>query len=46
MSKTLILITHNAAIARMADKVIYIRDGRVDRIEENPHPVTADEVSW
>lgn len=46
MGKTLIVITHNAAIGGMADKVIYIRDGRIDRIKDNPHPVTADEVSW
>lgn len=46
MGKTLIVITHNAAIGEMADQIIYIRDGRIDRIADNPHPVTADEVSW
>lgn len=44
--KTLIIITHNAAIGKMADKVIYFRDGRVDKVELNQHPVSADEVSW
>lgn len=44
--KTVILITHNAAIAKMADLVVYIKDGRVDRTEFNEHPVSADEVSW
>lgn len=44
--KTLIVITHNAAIGKMADKVIYFKDGRVDKVETNQHPVTADEVNW
>lgn len=44
--KTLIIITHNAAIGKMADRVIYFKDGRVDRVETNQNPVTADEVSW
>lgn len=46
MSKTIVVITHNAAIGDMADQVVYIRDGRIDRIRDNPHPVTAYEVSW
>lgn len=46
MGKTLIVITHNAAIGKMADRVVYIRDGKVDRVEENQHPVSAEEVSW
>lgn len=44
--RTVIIITHNAAIGGMADRVIYFRDGRVDRVEVNQNPVTADEVSW
>ncbi len=44
--KTLLVITHNAAIGKMADRVVHIKDGRIDRIEENINPVTADEVSW
>ncbi|WP_418792079.1 ABC transporter ATP-binding protein [Phosphitispora sp. TUW77] len=44
--KTLLVITHNAAIGKMADRVINLKDGRIDRIEENANPVTADEVSW
>jgi len=46
MGKTLLVITHNAAIGEMADQIVFIRDGRVDRIRENSNPVTADEVSW
>jgi putative ABC transport system ATP-binding protein len=46
MGKTLILITHNAAIGKMADVIVYLKDGLIDRLEENSNPVTADEVSW
>lgn len=46
MNKTLIVITHNAAIGRMADIIIYFKDGKVDNIEFNKNPVTAEEVSW
>lgn len=46
MGKTVIIITHNAAIGNMAHRVLYIKDGRIDQIQENPSPVTADEVSW
>lgn len=31
--KTVVLITHNASIAEMADRIMYIRDGKIDRIE-------------
>jgi len=46
LNKTVMVITHNAAIGKMADRVIYIRDGRVDKIEKNINPVSAGEVSW
>ncbi|GAB4263832.1 ABC transporter ATP-binding protein [Thermincola ferriacetica] len=46
MGKTVLVITHNAAIGKMADRVIYIKDGRVDKVEVNANPVTAGEVSW
>lgn len=46
LNKTVIVITHNAAIANMAHKVIFIRDGKIDKVVENQNPVTAEEVSW
>lgn len=46
MGKTLIVITHNAAIGEMADQIVFIRDGRIDRVRDNLNPVTADEVNW
>lgn len=40
------LITHNTVIASMADRVIYIADGRIDRIESNAHRVPVREIAW
>jgi len=39
-------ITHNAAIAGMADLVVRLKDGRVREIRENPNPLTSDELEW
>ncbi len=44
--KTVIIITHNAGIAQMADRVFYIKDGRLDKIEVIEHPLSPEEVSW
>jgi putative ABC transport system ATP-binding protein len=43
---TAIVITHNAAIAGMADRVVYLGDGRVQRIVANPHKLKPSELSW
>jgi len=45
-SKTVVIITHNIAIAKMANRVFYIKDGIIDRIHVNPHPLPPEEVSW
>ena len=44
--KTVILITHNQDIAKIADRVFHFRDGRIERIEENPHPMKPEELHW
>ena len=44
--KTIIIVTHNQNISRMADVVIRIRSGKVTSIEEQPAPLAADEVEW
>ncbi len=44
--KTVIVITHNADIAQIADRVFYFRDGRIERIEAHEKPLTPDEVQW
>lgn len=43
---TVILITHNSAIAPMADRVIRIKNGRAETIEENPNPVSVETIEW
>jgi putative ABC transport system ATP-binding protein len=43
---TAVVITHNAAIAGMADRVIYLGDGRIQRIETNAHKLRPSELSW
>ena len=46
LGTTAILITHNAGIAGMADRVIYFGDGRIARITENAVRRPADELVW
>lgn len=44
--KTVILITHNAAICKMADHVIRIKNGTVIEDVYNENPVSIDEIEW
>ncbi len=46
MGKTVMIITHNAGIADMADRVFFIKDGRLEKIQVNEHPLDPEEVSW
>ena len=46
MGTTAVVITHNAAIAGMADRVLYLGGGRVQRVEHNPHKLKPSELSW
>ena len=41
-----ILITHNSAIAPMADRVIKIKNGRVADILRNPCPTPVETIEW
>ncbi len=43
---SIVLITHNPEIARMADRVIRLKDGRISSIRINQHPAAAAELSW
>ena len=43
---TVILITHNAAIAPMADRVIRMKNGKVAEIALNPNPVPVETIEW
>jgi putative ABC transport system ATP-binding protein len=46
LGTTAVVITHNAAIAGMADRVIRLANGRVAGIERNPHRLSPSELSW
>ncbi|MEQ8847751.1 ABC transporter ATP-binding protein [Botrimarina sp.] len=46
LGSTTAVITHNAVIARMADRVIHISDGRIAGEERNEHKITASELEW
>lgn len=43
---TVILVTHNADIAKCADKVIRMKNGKIREIVENEHPLAIEEVEW
>ena len=43
---TVIVITHNSALAPMADRLIKIKNGRVSKMEINENPVSIDEIEW
>lgn len=46
LGTTIIIITHNAAIAGMADRVLRLGDGRVVSEDRNARRLSADEVHW
>lgn len=46
MKKTTIVITHNSAIAAMADRVIKIRSGEIESVIINDNPVPPERIEW
>ena len=46
LGTTTAIITHNAVTAGMADRVIYLGDGQITRIDTNTHRVSAKELTW
>ncbi|AYW46145.1 ABC transporter ATP-binding protein [Tetragenococcus koreensis] len=46
LGRTVLIITHNSAIAEMADRVIQINDAQVRSIEENKAPSSVDTIVW
>jgi putative ABC transport system ATP-binding protein len=44
--RTVLLVTHNAAIAEMADRVVHVGSGQVIADEHNASPMPAEAVSW
>ena len=46
LGTTVLVITHNAAIAAMADRVVHLGDGRIQREERNARRASPSELSW
>lgn len=46
MGMTIIVVTHNSAIAPMADRIIKIKNGRVDSMSINESPKPIEEIEW
>ena len=46
LGTTTAVITHNAGIAQMADRVIHLADGRISQVDINETRVDATELSW
>ena len=44
--KTVIVITHNQSITKMADRVITVRSGTVTVVVLQEHPLSVDEIEW
>ena len=44
--KTIVIVTHNQSIAKMADVVIRVKNGKVLSVDENQSPMSADQVEW
>jgi putative ABC transport system ATP-binding protein len=44
--KTVVLITHNQAISRMADRIMHIKNGQILSSELNPNPLPTEKIEW
>lgn len=43
---TVVVITHNASLTPMADRVIHIKNGGVQYVQTNAHPLRAEQIEW
>ena len=46
MGKTIIIVTHNQNIAKMADVIIRVNSGKIRSCETQDHPLSVEEVDW
>ena len=44
--KTVVVVTHNGALAPTADVLIRMKSGKIESLEENPHPAPVQELEW
>ena len=43
---SVMMVTHNPEIAKMADRVVKVRNGKIASIKKNMHPLHAEELVW
>jgi putative ABC transport system ATP-binding protein len=46
LGKTVIIITHNGAISKIADRVVRLRSGKVVEVQKNESPTPPEEIVW
>ena len=44
--RTVLLITHNSAVAAMGDRVLRLRSGEVAAVQRNEHPLDPEDIEW
>ena len=44
--KTIIIVTHNQNIAKIADMVLHVKSGRIKSIEKQSSPCKVEEIDW
>lgn len=44
--KTVIVVTHNSSIARIADVVVTIKDGKTESVQRNNNPESITQIQW
>ncbi len=45
-NRLVVVVTHNSALKDMADKVVYIKSGQIEKIETNANPKPIEEIEW
>lgn len=45
-NQTVLIVTHNSVIAKMADRVVRLRDGQIVSDERNAAPLSVEEIDW
>ena len=44
--RSVLIVTHNREIAKISHRILYLRDGKILKVEDNPNPIKASELVW